>query len=769
MSPAVTALYDWDPQPLILPPSFPYGLVGGEGAVMTTSDPLGTVVLYGGEAAIGLTNLTITVDQSSGLWDVRPIAGAPSPRANASFVTAGAGREAVLFGGLTDLRTGATDNQTWAYNFVNRTWSNHTLAVAPPARESGAFAADDRAGYAVLFGGISPSSSLGGGGASVTWNDTWLLNLTTWNWTRANASGAPAPMFGASMIAVPPPDQFLLFGGCSAFCSNRMYGYTVGGNWSRVAVFGDVPTPRAGASMAWGPSWNLSVLSGGFYWGGNTYAALNDSFTYQPYLHRWDYIASFGGPSARYASAASYLSNNNCPGFFVIGGSSALALPPADGWFLDSNPDYGSGCNNWGGDQVGGPGGGGGGNCSIDTSLSVHVVDSTTGSGSTAKGIPGSVVQLFGRCGNPIRTANAAGFANFSALPLETVRVVSAATGFHTNETDLDLSLPNTTSLRQPLDPLPRLFIRTYGVTYLGGIAPLDNVSVVFGSLTPVGTSDSLGYLNLSGFAAPQGRGVFNGYRPGFSNASQSEVVPWEGNLSFSMTLLGDGSFDVHVVEFPAGPGIAGASGVITPVGLYTYGGPINFTADRSGWFNVSLPSANYTVWSKAPEFLPSQSSPRFHPWVDPTVVVVNLSGLFPSNVSVRLVDSVTHRPIGVGEVVLGLRYSANTSEDGWANFTNVTPPGPYGIRGSAPGYQSNSTTVDLTYVNRHPVVVLPLTPVVGCPPNCTGGNAGTSGPYRWLPSAGATLDLFLLVPVLLALTGATYAIYLRRKAEAPP
>lgn len=761
--PLVTTLYDWDPQPFVLPPSFPADQIAGEGAAATTSDPFGTVLLFGGETPSGLTNRTVTANQSTANWDTAPVLGAPTPRANASIATVDHGRYAVLFGGLTNLSTGATDNQTWTFDFVNRSWENRSGPVAPPAREAAAFAADDGVGFGVLEGGLSPSVSLGGGGASVLWNDTWLLNLTTFAWSRANASGAPRPDFGASLVAVPPLHEFELFGGCATFCSNALYDYQVGGNWTPVGTSGDVPTPRGGASSAWSPVWNLTLIFGGFVGGGNGYVALNDSYVYDPVQQQWSLIAVADGPSARYGAAATYLSNNQCPGLLVVGGSSALAQPPPDGWFLDSNPDYGNGCNNWGGDQVGGPGGGPG-NCTVTSSLYVDVLNSSSG-----VGIPNATVSLVGRCGVAVLATSATGFANFTALPNETVQVVASAAGFHSNQTYVNLSFAPANFLTQRLDPLPFLEIRTYGESYLGGLAPLANVSVVYGSLTPLGSTDDAGFLNVSGFSGPQGPGTFFGYKANYSNGSTHVTIPWTGSLSFSILLLADGAFDVHVVEWPDLSGIAGAFGAITPVGAYTFGGPVSFSTDLNGWFNTTLPQANYTVSASAGGFARSVASPRFHAWVNPTVVVVNLTALFASNLSVRLVSSTTGAPIAGGRVTVGYVLAGNTSASGWANFSEIRPPGVYGVVGSAPGYRSNSTAVDLTYLDLHAVLVLPLTPISSCPPACESPTNGTPGTYRLLPPGGTTLDLFVLAPVALALAGAAYVIYLRRRSESGP
>ncbi|HEY6237698.1 MAG TPA: kelch repeat-containing protein, partial [Thermoplasmata archaeon] len=619
----MTGIYDWDTQPLILPPSFPAGEVAGEGAVMTTSDPHGTVLLFGGEAPSGLTNRTLTVNETNGYWNVAPVPVAPSPRANVSIATIGLGRYAVLFGGVVNLTSGACDNETWRFDFVNRSWTNVTNAIAPPPREDAAFAADDGSGFAVLEGGWDPSYSVGGAGASVTWNDTWLLNLTSLNWTRANVSGAPRPLFGSSLVAYPATHRFYLFGGCSTFCSNAMFSYVVGGNWTRVPEQGDVPSPRASASSAWASTYNVSMVFGGFVWGGNSYAPLNDTFQFDPVTLTWDLILSGIGPSSRFGSAGSFLGNNGCPGLFVVGGSSALVQTPADGWFLDTNPDLGSGCDIWGGDKIGGSGGPGTGNCSAATNLSVSVVDS-----SNFRGVPGATVQLIGRCGALSLGADASGYANFSALPNETVRVVTTAAGFHQNQTDVNLSLalPGPTFVRVLLDPLPSVHVQTFGISYEQGITNLENVSIFGGAFTFLGLTDPFGWLNVSAYSGPQGPTMFVALKAYYSNGSATANIPWTGVVSFSIVLFADGPFDVHITEFPDGLGVSGATGVITPVGAYAFGGPLVYATDVNGWFNTSLPQTNYSVSAQALGFLSNTSAPVAHLWAKRSVVTVNLT-----------------------------------------------------------------------------------------------------------------------------------------------
>ncbi|MCI4350219.1 MAG: hypothetical protein L3K15_01725 [Thermoplasmata archaeon] len=765
-SPAITGAYDWDPQPLNLFSPFPVDQVGGLGAVMAASDPLRSGVMFGGQGLQGLTNITITFSQATGLWDTRPVVGAPTPRANLSLATMPGGKFAVAFGGVVNLSTGRCDNLTFVFDFRNRSWVNRSGAIAPPPREGAAFAVDASRNVAILEGGRDRDYRVGGSGAYVFWNDTWLLNLSTFRWSRASTTVAPPPMFGSSMVWVPQTDSFLLFGGCATFCTNQLYNYTVGGTWTAAVQTGDIPAPRGAASEAWVSTWNITMLSGGFVWGNNTYVPLGDTFIFTPAIHQWDIVGSAGGPTPRFGSAAAALNANQCPGLFLVGGSTAWSPPPADGWFLDQNPDIDFGCNIWGGDESGGSTGGGGvGNCPVGSNtsaLSVRVLDRATG-----LGIVGAKVNITGYCSLQLFTT-VGGYANFTNLPNETVRILTTFPTYHLNVTYARLPVP-TNRLIVEMDRYPALTVRTVATYANLGVVALPGILVLFQStLGPsvLGTTDANGYLRFPVFQGAEGPTTFTAAAAGYANATAVGVVPFTGRVNVTIDLLSYGGFDVHVLRDPNGPSIGGAGGTIVPVGNAAFGSPIPFVTGPNGWFNVSLPLSNYTVFASAAGFLPNHTAlPVAHGWVNATIVPIPLLLLYGANVSVRLVDSVTHLPIAGGNVTIGSRRPSVTGPLGWANFTNLRPPGRAEILGQADGYFNNSTAVDLEYRGAFPDVRLDLVPMTGCAPNCPPPTNGTPAvsPFRLLPSGGIALELFFLAPVLLAAAGTAYALYLRR------
>jgi hypothetical protein len=759
--PLVTTFYDWDPQPFIVPPTFPLGAIAGEGAGMVASDPYGTVLLFGGLSVTGLTNLTVLANETTGDWSVVPTSTAPSPRTNFSLAATGDGRSAILFGGEVNATTQAVDNETWVFSFLTDTWTNVSGPTAPPARESSAFALDPADNVAVLEGGWEPYTSVSGGGATVIWNDTWTLNLTTYNWSEISDPTAPRPMYGSAMVFDPVNDTFLLFGGCpgSGICSSALFQYRLGRTWSVVTANGDLPPARGAASMVWSDTWDFVMMFGGFQFSLNTLFPLNDTYIYDPEGRSWNFVAGAGPPSS-FGAPSAFLGNNGCPGMLLLGGSNALTNLPPDGWFMDANPDIGSGCNIWGGDEAGGSSGPPPGPCTPIINITVALLSSTTD-----LGIPNGSVTSVGKCGTLRATTGPLGTVVLD-LPNENVTLSALAALFHGASVVI-----NTTSLISPTVPIvltPLPVVTFYAQGDAAGTSPFDYAplggTLVSYSGGIVGVTNSTGYLIDPGYPGAQGPTEFLAIRPYYSNASATVTVPYTGTVSVNFTLLADGLFELQVYEFPDGVGIGNATGVIAPVGAYTYGAPVDFATGPSGWFNVSLPQANYTVFVEHPGFVPNSTpGPVFHAWRTPTTVALSLTLDYGANVSVRLLNAGTHDPIASGEVTVGYFPLRTTSIDGWANFTDLLPPGKYNVTGAATGYVSNSTAVDLTYLSRVTDLTLNLTPVTRCSPECIVTPNGTTIGYRLLPGPGTSLELYVIAPLALAVAAAIYIAYLRR------
>lgn len=771
--PAALTSLDWDGMGTFRLLGVNTNLVLGEGAAMVADSTYRNVVVFGGRGSAGLTNLTLEVSQVTGKWKNVTGPVGPSPRANMSFADDPSGRLAVLFGGTTNPRTGVSDNQTWAFWYGNHTWENVTHAVAPPARESAAFAVDPAARLALLEGGRDPAFVQGGSTGSVTWNDTWTLNLTTFNWTPVTLRDTPPPRFASAMAFDPLNGEFLIFGGCDAACTNAVEAVNLSqGSWATLLPppGTQVPAPGGGAVFVWSPWVNATVMFGGFGPTTSAFASYNSTFVFDPATRTWNYVQGPPDPFARYAAPGAWLSANGCPGLFLAGGSSAFYGPPPDLWFLDPNPDTGVGCNVWGNDQVG-TGGGNTTGCNGNGTLVVIVSDNATHAR-----VANATITLTGACGAVHGPTDLAGVATLTRVPLTVETVTVSASGYHAGGTVVNVTANYTANRTGPVPPpiwvnlthLPSLRLRTYGQSVSVPRFPLGAVDITMDDFLDFGNTSAAGYLNESALSAPGGRLTFRAYKLGFSTPEFVTTLPYTGVVWVNFTLQQEGAFEVEARLAGSTRPIVSATGVITPLDAGAPLAPVGFAVDVAGNFSVPLPLGNYSVAVSAPGYGPNATKlPVFHGWANTTVVVVYLTSDEGYNVTVLVRDASTRSPIFNATVEVGSTYLAHTSAAGWANFSNIRPPGPYGILAAAPGYATNQSFVFLGPGNPRASVTIYLTPVPCTPPACTAPRAIGAGGFILLPSSSDALVFLLAAPLLFLGAAVVYALYLRRRTSA--
>ncbi|MFI5415441.1 MAG: kelch repeat-containing protein, partial [Candidatus Lutacidiplasmatales archaeon] len=328
--PAATfPVLQWGTAFILYGPGDDAGHFMGQGAAMVVDDHLRNMTTFGGEGSEGLTNWTANYNSTTGYFIVNVTNPTPSARENASFADVPGRDFAVLFGGLTNLTTDASVNDTWVYYFGNQTWRNVTHGIAPPAREAAAFAVNASGNVALLEGGANPDYKVNGSSAAVFWNDTWSLNLTTFTWTQRHPTTAPPPLFGSGMIWQNATNRYELFGGCALGCSSTLWTY--GGqpaNWSPLRPASG-PSARGAAAFAWDGPNNIAVLFGGFDWGsGGVATPLGDGWLYSPRANVWTQLGATGGPFPVYDAPNAWANYPGCEGLTLVGGSISLAAPP---------------------------------------------------------------------------------------------------------------------------------------------------------------------------------------------------------------------------------------------------------------------------------------------------------------------------------------------------------------------------------------------------------------------------------------------------------
>jgi hypothetical protein len=747
------------------------GYYFGEGGPIVVNNPTSNVTFFGGEGQSGLTNLTTNYNTSDGEFNPIVYTPSPSPRTNASFADYAPGGFAVLYGGLTNLSSQQVSNETWVYYFLNQTWRNVSQPFAPPARESAAFAVNASGGTALLQGGLVPRTEVGGGTASVLWNDTWSLNLTTFNWTPIASPNAPAPAYGASMIWQNVTNEYLLFGGCALVCSSETWSFsnaTVG--WQQVPV-GAPPAPRGGAIFVWDNLDQVGLLYGGFVPAGNHLDGIADGEYFEPTTDRWIGLNPQPNPTGpRYDVPSAWADFPGCEGLIVVGGNTTLLGPPPNATFLQpANASLGNCVNNPGnGTGVGGPPPP---NCSVlNVSLSIRVIDNTT-----FLGVPNATVEVQGE-GHCITTqveTGPDGYANVTLAGPFTYNLTATHPGYHSDKAYPHIEPNQTNAVVIPLAPYPALHVRTWGLNNSSTPAILAGVAVNQGASYLIGSSDAEGWMNVSAWNYT-GNGSLElvGVKSGWSAPHKEVQLPYTGVFTTNLTLLAAAELEIRVVNATDGDPLGAANGTLQdrdPGAPF----PVPFITDLDGWANMSaVPSANYTVHAQAPGYLPNATT-FFLPWVYPKNVTVALRPELGATMDVFVRDTSTGLPIDEANVTLVGRAYARTDPGGWANFTDVVPVGSVDVRGDAPGFIENSSWVAITYYQVLSRFVLNLTPLPACAASdgCFGHGPGgvQTTPFGLPFGAGLAGALLFAAPVFFVVLGLLYLFAIRRRTPVTP
>lgn len=758
--------FQWDTADIYYGQGDPVGLLFGEGSVLASDNHLHTLVTFGGLGPAGLSNITLLyTDPTTGAWAYTSSTVSPSARANSSFATDAGHDVAVLFGGLGNVSSHRTLNDTWLYRFTNDTWVNVSSSVAPPARENAALAVDARDGIAVLEGGLDPAFRSGSGSGAVLWNDTWQFNLSTQLWSRLAVSASPPPLYGSQMIWDPVLQAFLLFGGCDqSGCANSVWSLPVGGShWSRLGPGGSAPSARASAAFSWDPYYNDSVLYGGFEAGPTGPVPLGGTYELDARATTWNSLSLGSPPPPEFGSAAAFADYPGCIGMWVQGGSPALQGTIYNVSILAPVPLPSGNCFPSIG---GGTGGGPPAKCSNTSAhLTVQLRDA-----SSSLGIVGGHVEIAGSCGSASGVTGAAGFLNITEAAPDVLTITASAFGYHgATVGDTYTGRPGSVVVI-PLARLPDLHARVFGRTATG-TAPLAGATVTVDSAIVVGQTSVSGWINSTTLQTPGTAIVVTASAPEFSSLNATVALPTTGSAFVNLTVLAFGSIDVLVRDARSGgvvPLAMGNLSYIDPVGPRTR----TFATDAEGWYNVSARAGNYSVSASARGYYSNTSTATIvHDWIDRTVVWLNLTPIYGADVDVLVLNSVRGTPIENASVDFGGLTRTLTDALGWGNATDLRSTGLLRVDVSAAGYYPASATVLIGPYVVFPRLVIHLMPAPPCSPfaPCPAGNGSSTGPggFSLLPPGGAARSVVLGVPALLAIAGVVVALTSRSRALA--
>jgi hypothetical protein len=220
-------------------------------------------------------------------------------------------RSEVLFGGGVFINGTSNTifyNQTWIYS-PQGAWYELNTPVAPPPR-AGCVMQYIQPPYneIVLFGGINETAAF---------DDTWILNMTTYTWTNATSSGLHPSKRGVAMSAsLPGGDGFILYGGANATggipslvttsrYANDVWEYTPTTLWKNI-TYGQMPTKRGGATFEYTGSGSDYILFGGVTDNSNLPLLLSDTWLYNSTADTWAKENSSSGSNSGFAGCGVY-------------------------------------------------------------------------------------------------------------------------------------------------------------------------------------------------------------------------------------------------------------------------------------------------------------------------------------------------------------------------------------------------------------------------------------------------------------------------------
>ena len=257
----------------------------------------GKVLLFGGTNDWP-NDETWVYDAGANDWSQITSGAVPKARSQTAIAYIGPNK-ALMFGGNkgTMDRTPPCLNDTWLFDGSTNTWQQLQPASPPPARRihQMAYLAD---GKVLLFGGLH-GQILG---------DTWLFDLNTTSWTQLNLPSAPPPRNYFSLAHL-DSQRALLFGGSPSgdqdaklFDDTWLFDLN-SQQWTKLQPATSPPT-LMGASMAFLDQGHVLLFSGRLANYGNL---ASNTWAFDMSTGNWKELNWVTAPAARQNSSAAFL------------------------------------------------------------------------------------------------------------------------------------------------------------------------------------------------------------------------------------------------------------------------------------------------------------------------------------------------------------------------------------------------------------------------------------------------------------------------------
>lgn len=234
------------------------------GAAMCYDRDDGLMILFSGASDSPDQNETWTYNVTSNTWINRHPVKSPNSGKGYSMTYDPDKHIVILFG------AGGSCNRTWTYDVINNLWTDRSGPASPPHRWDSAMVYDEANRCVVLFGGMW--------GGPQCMNDTWLLNTTTFNWTRKSQDVSPPPRGLHSMAYDSSLGVTVLTGGWGGYYFGDTWVYDASTNlWINLTPI-IAPPPRSLQGMYYDSNIQTMVLFGGYT---DRPTIMGDTWTYR--------------------------------------------------------------------------------------------------------------------------------------------------------------------------------------------------------------------------------------------------------------------------------------------------------------------------------------------------------------------------------------------------------------------------------------------------------------------------------------------------------
>jgi len=175
----------------------------------------------------------------------------------------------IAFGGLQS-DSNNPSNETFQYYTSTKAWAKLDIQGAKPEARYGFSLTYIGSNKIVLFGGHDFPDD------GKSYNDMWILNLSTNKWSDISQSYRPSPRRGHGMIFYPDENKLILYGGyvynldnnTTDYVSNDLWAYNISSNsWSQISSYNKSAAPARPLSANMGFTYTtngIAYLYGGW-------------------------------------------------------------------------------------------------------------------------------------------------------------------------------------------------------------------------------------------------------------------------------------------------------------------------------------------------------------------------------------------------------------------------------------------------------------------------------------------------------------------------